>query len=484
MGQVRDKVMDVSLRRGFVWPSFEIYGGAKGFYDYGPMGALLRRNIEEEFRRMYVVEEGCFEVNCPTVTPEDIWVASGHIESFSDVLAECTKCGEPYRADHLIHEKIGVDTEGMGIADLEKALSENKIRCPKCKGALSEPYDYNLMFKTYIGPGKYKITGYLRPETAQTTYLPFKRLYAIAREKLPLGVLQIGHSFRNEISPRQGMLRLREFVQAEIQYFVDPENKKTERFKEVENMKVKMLPKDKPKAVEMTLGEAVKKGVIRIQMIAYHLGKALILFRRMGINPDKLTLRQHKDDERAFYSSDTWDVEFESKGFGRIELVGVSDRTDHDLSSHQNLSKVDMSVNKDGRKFIPHVIEVAYGIDRPFYCVLESCFVEEKGKKERTLFKFPKDIAPYRAAIYPLVNKDGIPEKARGVFDILKEAGFFVVYDDRGSIGRRYARADEVGIPLCITIDYDTLEDGTITIRDRDSMKQERVAILNVLDKL
>ena len=432
MEQVRDKVMDVSLRRGFVWPSFEIYGGAKGFYDYGPMGALLRRNIEEQFRRMYVIEEGCFEVNCPTVTPEDIWVASGHVKSFSDVLVECTKCGEPYRADHLIHEKLEIDTDGMGIADLEKAISENNIRCPKCKGALSEPYDYNLMFKTYIGPGKYKIAGYLRPETAQTTYLPFKRLYSIAREKLPFGVLQIGHSFRNEISPRQGMIRLREFVQAEIQYFVDPKNKETERFKEVENMKVKMLSKDmqdkdNSKPIEMTLGEAVKKGIIKIQMIAYHLGKALILFRRMGINPDKLKLRQHKDDERAFYSSDTWDVEFESKGFGKIELVGVSDRTDHDLSSHQNLSKVDMSINKDGRKFIPHVVEVAYGIDRPFYCVLESCFVEEKGEKERNLFKFPKDIAPYRAAIYPLVNKDGIPEKAREVFDILKEAGIFVV---------------------------------------------------------
>lgn len=471
-----------------MWPSFEIYGGCRGFYDYGPLGALLKRNLEELLREHYVIEEGCFEVSCPTVTPEDPWVASGHVKSFSDVIAECQKCGEPYRVDHLIAEKLDMQTDGLGLADMEKLVAENKIVCPKCHGALGELYDYNLMFKTYIGPGRLKVTGYLRPETAQTTYMPFKRLYSIGREKLPLGVLQIGRSFRNEISPRQGMIRLREFTQAEIQFFVDPQDKNAERFGEVKDLKARIWSKgmqDKgEKAKEMTVEEALKEGIIKLQMIAYCLARAWMLFERMGIDAKKLQMRQHKDDERAFYSSDTWDIEFLSEDYGRVEMVGISDRTDYDLSAHQNLSKESMEVNKEGRKFVPHVVEVAYGIDRPFYCVLESCFREEKGEKARTFFKFPKEVAPYRAAVFPLVNKDGVEEKAREVFEGLREKGIYVLWDKSGSIGRRYARADEVGIPFCITIDYDTLKDDTVTIRDRDTMKQRRVKIAELAENL
>lgn len=478
---VKEKVMDISLRRGFVWPSFEIYGGAKGFYDYGPMGALLKRNIEELVRRQYVVEDGCFEVSSPTVTPEDPWVASGHVDSFSDLLVECQKCGEPYRADHLVEEHLHIQTDGMGIKELNDKLVENGIVCPKCKGHLSEPYDYNLMFKTFIGPGKRKVTAYLRPETAQTTYLLFKRLYNAGRERLPLGVLQIGHSFRNEISPRQGMLRLREFTQAEVQYFMDPEDKDNGRLDEVEGLRVRVWSEELQDAEkdpeEMTVGQAMQKGIIKIPMLAYTIARAWELFVKMGIDESRLQLRQHKSDERAFYSSDTWDIEYRSKDYGRVEMIGISDRTDYDLKAHQNLSKTSMEVSKDGKRFVPHVVEVAFGIDRPFYCVLESCFMEEKGDKPREYFRFPKDVAPYRAAVFPLVKKDGIPEKAREVFDKIKDAGYFVQWDESGSIGRRYARADEIGIPFCVTVDYDTLEDGTVTIRDRDTMEQERVKI-------
>ena len=485
---VKERVMDISLRRGFVWPSFEIYGGAKGFYDYGPMGSLLKKNIEELIRNHYVVEEGCLEVSCPTVTPEDPWVASGHVKSFSDVLVECQKCGEPYRADHLVAEHVDIQTDGMGIADLEKHIGEAKITCPKCHGALGEPYDYNLMFKTYIGPGRNKVTAYLRPETAQTTYLLFKRLYAAGRERLPLGVLQIGHSFRNEISPRQGMIRLREFTQAEIQFFMDPEDKSSERLDDVKGMKVKIWSKGMQEgnkdAEGMTIGQAIDRGIIKIPMIAYTLGRAWELFEKMGIDPKRLQMRQHKDDEKAFYSSDTWDIEFKSRDYGRVEMVGISDRTDYDLKAHQNLSKVSMQVSKDGRKFVPHVIEVAYGIDRPFYCVLESCFTQQKGEKEREYFRFPKEVAPYRAAVFPLVKKDGIAEKARVVFEMLRGERLYVQWDVSGSIGRRYARADEVGIPFCVTIDYDTLEDDTVTIRERDSMEQERVKISELAKRL
>jgi len=486
---VKEKVMEISLRRGFVWPSFEIYGGVKGFYDYGPMGALLKKNVEELVRKFYVVEEGCLEVACPTVTPEDVWVASGHVDSFSDLIAECEKCGEPYRVDHLVAEKLDVQTDGMGIKELGDLIQKHRIGCPKCKGSLGQIYDYNLMFKTYIGPGQNKITGYLRPETAQTTYLPFKRLYAIGRERLPLGVLQIGHSFRNEISPRQGMIRLRQFTQAEIQFFVDPDDKSAERFAEVAGNKVRILSggmqeKGSTKPEEMTIQQAVDRGIIKIQMIAYQLARAMELFEAMGIDPKKLYLRQHKNDERAFYSSDTWDIEYVSQDYGRIELVGISDRTDHDLSAHQELSKVDMQVNKEGRKFVPHVVEVAYGIDRPIYCILESCLVEQKGEKERDYFRFPNDVAPYQAAVYPLVKKDGIPEKAREVFEQLRAKGVYVLWDVSGSIGRRYARADEIGVPSCVTIDYDTLKDDTVTIRFRDSMEQKRVKITDLAKEI
>ncbi|MEA3255278.1 MAG: glycine--tRNA ligase [Candidatus Altiarchaeota archaeon] len=468
---MRKKILDISKRRGIVYPSFEVYGGASGFYDYGPIGSRIKQNIENLVREYYVVGENCFEVECPTLSLENVWIASGHVKNFTDMLTECLRCSEPYRADHLVGEHLGISCEAKSIEELSELIKGNDIRCPKCKGALDKVYHYNLMFKTEVGrPPK---TWYLRPETAQTTYLAFKRLWEIGRRRLPLGVLQIGHSFRNEISPRQGMIRLREFNQAEIQFFVDPEGKVSERFHEVSDIKAGMVTKDEEE-INTSLADAVKEGIIEIELIAYLLGRSLQLFREMGINGNSLSLRQHMDEERAFYSSDTWDIEFMSEDFGRIELVGVSDRTDYDLRNHINLSGVDFSVNYEGRKFIPHVVEVAYGIDRPFYCVLESCLVEEKG---RTYMKFPKKVAPYLAAVFPLVNKDGVPEKSREVFELLRRNRVYVLYDRSGSIGRRYARADEVGVPYCITIDYDTLRDDTVTIRDRDTKGQERVRI-------
>jgi len=473
-------ILEICKRRGIVYPSFEIYGGLSGFYDYGPNGSRIKQNIEDLIREYYVIGEGCLEVECPVLSPQDVWVASGHIENFTDKLTECTKCGEPYRADHLVEEKKGVGCDHMSISELDNSLSELNIKCPKCSGKLDKVYDYNLMFKTYVGPGKYKIASYLRPETAQSTYISFKRLWDIGRKKLPLGAIQIGHSFRNEISPRQGMLRLREFNQAEVQFFVDPDAKITPKFDEVSHLKVKITDKN-DKDTKMSLKEAVDKKIIKIQLIAYFLGKSMLLFEAMGINPKNLKLRQHKDDEKAFYSSDTWDIEYISPSFGRVELVGVSDRGDYDLTQHMNLSKEKMFVSLDGKKFIPHVIEVAYGIDRPFYCVIESCYTVEG---ERTFFSFPKDIAPYQVAIYPLVGKDGIAEKSLEVHNMLRKKRIFSFFDKSGSIGRRYARADEIGIPYCITIDYDTLKDNTVTIRYRDSREQKRIAIDEILDNI
>ncbi len=474
-----EKILDISKRRGIVYPSFEIYGGVSGFYDYGPVGKRIKQDIEDIIREYYVIGENCFEVECPVLSPESVWIASGHVKNFSDVLTECSKCGEPYRADHLIEEHTKTSCAGLNSDELYKLIEKNKIRCPKCNGGLEMTYPYNLMFQTYVGAGKDKITAYLRPETAQMTYLPFRRLYEIGRKHLPLGVLQIGHSFRNEISPRQGMIRLREFNQAEIQFFVDPDNKKSANFDKVSEIRAKILTKNNEE-FEISLGEAVEKNIIKIQMIAYFLGISLRLFEDIGINKNLLKLRQHKDDERAFYSTDTWDIEFMSS-IGRIELVGISDRTDYDLSAHMKLSRQNMMVNYNERNFVPHVIEIAYGIDRPIYCILESTYTEEK---DRMYFKFPKRIAPYRIAVFPLVNKNNIPEKAIGIFETVKKNRIYAIYDDSGSIGKRYARADEIGIPECITVDYQSLEDSTVTIRDRDTKNQVRVKVEGILGRL
>ncbi len=476
-------IMEVARRRGILFPSFEIYGGVSGFYDYGPVGVRIKKNIEDVIRRAYVVEGGCFEVECPTVTPEQVWIASGHVSSFTDLLVECARCGESYKLESLVEEQAPDEAaHAADVSRMTELVDSGKFSCLKCKStAFGEPYAYNLMFATEIGAGKQRQRGYLRPETAQTTYLPFRRLWeSAARRRLPFGVVQIGHSFRNEISPRQGIIRLREFNQAEIQYFIDPEDKSAERLGEVADIELPMELKSGGEET-LSIGTAVQDGHMSSELIGFHLGVALKAFCAMGIDEKRLRLRQHRDDERAFYSEDTWDVEFLSEGYGRIEMVGISDRTDYDLCQHQKLSKQSMEVSFAGRKFVPHVLEVAYGIDRPFYCALESCYREEgEGKDRRTWFAFPAEVAPYDAAVYPLVKKDGIAEKAQEVAAALREAGTYTFYDEAGSIGKRYARADEIGIPRCLTVDYDSLDDDAVTVRDRDSKKQQRAAIVDL----
>ncbi len=477
-------VMDVAKRRGFFWPSFEIYGSCGGFYTYGPLGALLKLRIEKMLRDHYINKEGCLLLEAPVLTTEDPWVASGHVESFTDMNVECTKCGEPHRADQLLEEKTGKSSEGLSLSEIVGGLKSQGIKCTKCGGELGEPYDYNLMFRTYIGPGKNKITGCLRPETAQTTYMPFRRLFEIGRKKLPLGVIQLGRSYRNEISPRQGLLRLREFSQAEVQFFMESEGaKKHPMFGRVKRRKLSALTKgDQKKGAKekpMTVDDLVRKKHTN-EWIAYHLATAWELFEKMGIDPGRLRLRQHKDDERSFYSSDTWDVEYMSDVFGKIELVGIAARTDYDLRRHQEFSKQNMEVNIEGKTFIPHVIEVAYGVDRPLYCVMES---NVKIAGDRVYFSFPPSVSPYQVAVFPLVRKDGLPKLAREVYDALTAAGFYALYD-QGFIGKLYYRQDEAGTPFCVTVDYDTKKDRSVTLRNRDDQKQVRVKVKDLPEVL
>ncbi|MFH1364885.1 MAG: glycine--tRNA ligase [Candidatus Aenigmatarchaeota archaeon] len=475
-------LMDIAKRRGFFWPSFEIYGGCSGFYTYGPLGALLKMRIEAMLRDHFIRDERCLLMEAPIVTIEDPWVASGHVSSFTDMTVDCNKCGEAYRADHLLEEKLKKNVEGWSLKQVQDALRMEKLRCAKCGGELKSIYDYNLMFRTLIGPGKNKVSGILRPETAQTTYMPFRRLIDIGRKTLPLGIIQIGKSFRNEISPRKGILRLREFSQAEIQFFVDPKTKsKHPRFDEVKDIKIRTLTKQDQKTKEngkvMSFMDVSR---YTTQWIAYLLARAVQLFENMGIDKDKLRCRQHLDNERSFYSSDTWDIEFMSETFGVVEIVGIADRTDYDLRRHMELSKQDFSVDVDGKKVVPHIIEAAFGIDRPLYCVMESTQREEK---DRVFFMFPPRIAPYEIAVFPLVRKDKLPDKAKEVYTLLKNAGFFVLYDE-GFIGKVYYRQDEAGTPICVTIDYDTFKDKAVTLRDRDTQKQVRVEISKLTDVL
>ena len=486
MERKSDRILSVAKQRGFLWGSSEIYGGIAGFFDYGPMGALLKRNIENAWRKLFIVSEGLFEIETPTLMPREVFMASGHLDHFTDPLTECKKCGESYRADHLIQGVVKTDTEGMGIKELNELVKKHKIVCKKCKGPLTEVWNYNLMFSTQAGAGKKKRDANLRPETAQGMFTSFPRLFSVARKKLPFGACQIGKAYRNEISPRQGMVRLREFSQAEMEYFYNPKEKGHPKFSSIKSHTLPLYPADhqeggRSEILEMTAYDAVKKGVIDSEVMAYFLTLSEKFFEGLGIPRSAIRCRQQLKDERAHYSSETWDVEIESEDFGWIEVCAIADRTDYDLGSHAALSKQSMEVTIDGEQFVPHVIEASFGIDRPLWCVLEHSFTETE---KRTFFAIDKSIAPVRVGVFPLVSKDKLPEKAKEIFDMLVDNHLMAQYDEKGSIGRRYARADEVGTPYCITIDYDTLKDNTVTIRERDSMQQERVKIEKLVEKL
>lgn len=486
MERKSDKILSIAKQRGFLWGSSEIYGGIAGFFDYGPMGALLKRNIENAWRKLFIVREGLFEIETPTIMPKEVFMASGHLDHFTDPLTECAKCGENYRADHLIQEIVKKETEGMGLKELNELMKKHNIVCKKCKGSLAEVWSYNLMFSTEVGSGKKKRDANMRPETAQGAFTSFPRLFSVARKKMPFGACQIGKAYRNEISPRQGMVRLREFSQAEMEYFYNPKEKKHSKFDSIKNYTLPLYPAEyqesgKAETLEITANDAVKKGIIDSELIAYFLTISEKFFEGLGIPRTAIRCRQQLKDERAHYSSETWDVEIESEDFGWIEVCAVADRTDYDLNSHAALSKEKMQVNIEGEKFVPHVLEASFGIDRPIWCVLEHSFMETE---KRTFFAIDKSIAPVQIGVFPLVSKDELPKKAQDVFDLLVDNHLMVQYDEKGSIGRRYARADEVGTPYCITIDYDTLKDDTVTVRERDSMEQERVKIEELVEKL
>jgi glycyl-tRNA synthetase len=551
MSDVYDKIMDLAKRRGFIWPTSECYGSVAGFIDYGPLGSMMKRRIENIWRQFYIIQEGYYEIECPTIGQEDIFIASGHVKGFSDKMCQCPACREYLRADHVAegHNISGAST--MSSEELTRVICT--LPCPACGEALGavEVFNFNLMFETTIGPGSQR-KGYLRPETAQGMFTDFARLLRFYRDKLPFGAVQIGKSYRNEISPRQGMIRLREFTQAEAEIFVHPEKKDHPCFERYAAYEMPLFGIDQQvqggDPVVVTMETAVSNGLVANQYVAYYLALTHQLLVTIGVDPEKLRFRQHLPDERAHYAVDCWDAEILSARFGWVETVGIADRTDYDLLAHQRQSgerfvvflpyetprkerQVRVSPNMGalgprfrgkakavadalcrhvpgpegvtidldgeevfispdlyevkevvveipGEEITPHVIEPSYGIDRMIYAVLEHSYNEEIVEdEERRVLRLSPAVAPVQVAVFPLLARDGLCEIAESVSDAIKNEGLLVEYDDSGAIGRRYRRQDEIGTPFAVTVDYDTKEDSTATLRDRDSMGQVRIPI-------
>jgi glycyl-tRNA synthetase len=550
------KIMTLAKRRGFFWNSNEIYGGSAGFYDYGPLGSQLENNLVVLWRELFVIQEGCAEISTPVITPEKVFEASGHLKEFSDLMVECKKCMEPYRADQLLTEHVP-QPDGLSADEINNSITEFGVKCPACGGDLSEAYPFNLMFKTSIGPGSRRV-GYLRPETAQGMFINFHMMYRYFREKVPFGVVQVGRAYRNEISPRQGMIRLREFKMAELEYFIDPSDKSHPNFEQVKNLKIPMLPagdiqdSKSPKAAIMSLDKALETGILCSEVMAYFIAVTYQYLNMLGLPDSSLRFRQHQDTEKAHYAEDCWDAEILTS-YGWIECVGIADRSCYDIERHNEYSghtlavtvhheqPVEIEVNKVvvnnkalgrkykgqsvkikkelealdpdkipegddpikveiegetfeidrdnfeikrvmekefGKKIIPHVIEPSFGLDRILFALVENAYYE-RDNSYRVLRLNPR-VAPIKVGVFPLMAKPELYELTQKCLRGLKGVQLNSFYDDSGSIGRRYARMDEAGTPYCVTVDYDSLDDGTVTVRERDTTDQVRVSVDNL----
>jgi glycyl-tRNA synthetase len=504
---------------------------------------MMKRRIENIWRDFYVIREGYYEIECPTIAQEAVFIASGHVAGFADKMFQCPHCSEYLRADHVAEGGGIKNASTMKNEELAAALAT--CTCPACGKVLwtVEVFQFNLMFKTSIGPGSQR-TGYLRPETAQGMFVDFGRLLRFYRDKLPFGAVQIGKSYRNEISPRQGMIRLREFTQAEAEIFVHPaEKNRHPAFSRYADYTMPLLTwvqqQKNEEAITLSMREAVDTGIIANEYLAYYVALTHEMLVTIGVRPERLRFRQHIPDERAHYATDCWDAEILSDRFGWVETVGLADRTDYDLNAHAKESGTPMTVfiqydepkkaarrriipnmgvlgrqyrNKakaifealnnstpsadgadvvvDGEKIhipaslfevrdeiidvrgediVPHVIEPSYGIDRMCYAVLEQAYDEDVADGEkRVVMRLSPKVAPVQVAVFPLMTRDGLDTIAGEITRTLHRKGIMAEYDDSGAIGRRYRRQDEIGTPFPVTVDYETKESNTFTLRDRD----------------
>ena len=422
-----EKLVALSRRRGFLFQSSEIYDGINAVYDYGPMGVELKRNVKNLWwQEMITSRENVLGMDTAILMHPKVWEASGHVVNFHDPMTECKKCKRRYRVDHL---------------------PDNTTECPECGGELAEPKQFNLMFKTKLGStDEGSLDVYLRPETAQGIFVNFNNVVSSNRVKLPFGIGQLGKAFRNEITTGNFIFRTREFEQMEMEFFIRPE-------------------------------EAAK-------WLEYWSQERLNWFKSLGITPEKLQLRPHGDDELAHYSTACYDVEYEFP-YGFSEIEGIADRGTYDLDQHIEHSRKKMHYvdqENSGAKIVPAVIETSAGVDRTVLMIMTDAYWEDEAN-DRVVMRFSPKVAPFKVAVFPLFKKEGMPEVARKVYDDLRKH-VAAVYDDGGSIGKRYRRQDEIGTPFCLTVDHESLEDNCVTLRDRDSLEQTRVPIAKVVSTI
>ena len=469
-----EKIMEFASRKSLFYPAAEIYPDSPaGFWDFGPIGHAIRRKIIESWRKDFVQKEDMLEIHGAQILPESVFKGSGHLKSFNDPVVQCIKCRKFERADKLVSEILKRNIpEATPAEELNKLIQENKIKCQKCKGDLTGVSNFNLMVETLVGRGDFKT--FLRPEACQSIFLNFARMVKTMRFTLPRGIAQVGGAFRNEISPRQSITRAIEFSQMEAEIFFDPDKiNEVENWNEIKNYKLRILRLKSKKVEEIKAQELVDKKLVQGKLIAYYLARTQQIWNNFGIPIEKIRFREVDKNERAFYSLLTFDFEVETS-LGWLELIANNYRSDYDLKNHTQASNTRLEYNDNGRKVIPHIWEISAGVDRTLYAVLELSFAEEK---ERTLLKLNNKITPFHCGVFPLINKDGMPKIAKDIIKQLKDNWFDVFYDDSGSIGRRYARADEIGVMYCVTVDGDSKKKKTVTIRDRDSMKQIKVKL-------
>lgn len=473
-----DELLAYAKSKGFFWPSAEIYGGASGIFDYGHLGALLKRRWENQWLSYFVDSNPDYHlIEGSNLLPEKPLVASGHASRFNDVLVGCTKCKSYFRTDVILTDKKIAVSEGATPEEMDKQVSDNGIKCPRCGGALGNSKSFNMMIGVSLGPEKAD-SGYLRPETAQSAYLNFYQEFNALRKTLPFGLAIIGKAFRNEISPRQGLYRLRELTQAELQIFFDPGNWKPD-FRRYSSRKVSVVTYKDKKSQSISLSDLCSNYDVP-EFYAYHMALIDIFYTELiGIPREKFRFLEKGGDEKAFYNKVHMDIEVDIESWGGFrELGGLHYRTDYDLSAHSRGSKQDLSVQTGGKKLMPHVLELSFGVDRNVWMLIDV-FYKKDG--ERSVLSLPKSLAPYQAAIFPLQKEADLDEKTETIRRGLSRR-FKVVVDYAGSIGRRYARMDDIGTPYCITVDYNTMdkaskEFNTVTVRDRDTKAQQRLGV-------
>eukprot|EP00958_Prasinococcus_capsulatus_P011578 scaffold1146_cov399-Prasinococcus_capsulatus_cf.AAC.67 len=580
----RAAVSNVLEQRLFYIPSFQIYGGVAGLYDYGPPGSAVKSNIQQFWRQHFVLEEDMLEIECPSVTPEVVLKASGHVDKFSDLMVRDVVNLACFRADHILKaaleprlddpltppdaiERIKDDLARLDEFDVEtmgKKLKEYAIKAPDTGNDITDPFPFNLMFATQIGPTG-QLQGFLRPETAQGIFVNFRNLLGYNGGKLPFAAAQIGQSYRNEIAPRAGLLRVREFTQAEIEHFVNPEKKEHPKFDSVKDLEFIFFPKAEqlgPKTtIKRKLGDMVTEGLVNNETLGYFIGRCYLFLTKVGIDPERLRFRQHLDNEMAHYACDCWDAEIECS-YGWVECVGIADRSAYDLTVHTKKSKVDLiayekfpepvevdvvtvkpskkdiakAFKKDtkvvtdylegleecdalalkatldaegkskiptangefeieaamvsilqerkklsGRSFTPSVIEPSFGIGRIMYCMFEHCFYVREDDEQKGVFAFKALVAPIKCTVFPLLQDKRFEAYVANVSSAMTALGLANKVDTTGTgIGKRYARTDEIGVPFAVTVDHQTVEDATATLRERDSTAQVRVPVAEI----